>query len=316
MIGNEYWLREYKGGALDTNDATVFKSTFKYPDATNEDEDKTVGNTFLWDYYYRWNGENNNDEQKSPRPDKNSDIYYQKYYKETRSYEQYPLLTTAKPYIIGFPGKTYYEFDLSGGWRAENTASPAPEQLAKQTISFVSVPGITIGVSDNELSAVTENGYSFMPNYMSKKVDGYLMNGEGSSFDKTHDGGLATVPFRPYFVKANTNGARAGTRADVQKSVKHIIFDGDDSSFTISDEDPSNEEIGTETMVFTTRRHEIIVTSNLRVEADVRIYNISGITVANFTIQPGETVNTYIPVSGVYIVHAAGGRYQKKVAVK
>ena len=207
MIGNEYWLREYKGGALDTNDATVFKSTFKYPDATNEDEDKTVGNTFLWDYYYRWNGENNNDEQKSPRPDKNSDIYYQKYYKETRSYEQYPLLTTAKPYIIGFPGKTYYEFDLSGGWRAENTASPAPEQLAKQTISFVSVPGITIGVSDNELSAVTIEGcdYSFMPNYMSKKVEGFLMNAEGSSFDKTPDGGLTTIPFRPYFVQTSSS---------------------------------------------------------------------------------------------------------------
>ena len=320
MIGNEYWLREYKGGALDTNDATVFKSTFKYPDATNEDEDKTVGNTFLWDYYYRWNGENNNDEQKSPRPDKNSDIYYQKYYKETRSYEQYPLLTTAKPYIIGFPGKTYYEFDLSGGWRAENTASPAPEQLAKQTISFVSVPGITIGVSDNELSAVTIEGcdYSFMPNYMSKKVEGFLMNAEGSSFDKTPDGGLTTIPFRPYFVQTSgsqqPNQARAGTRSE--GGIKHIIFDGDDSSFAISDEDPSKEEIGTETMIFTTRRHEILVTSYLRREADVRIYNISGITVASFTILPGETVNTYIPVSGVYIVHAAGGRYQKKLAVK
>ena len=69
-------------------------------------------------------------------------------------------------------------------------------------------------------------------------------------------------------------------------------------------------------MIFTTRRHEILVTSYLRREADVRIYNISGITVASFTILPGETVNTYIPVSGVYIVHAAGGRYQKKLAVK
>ena len=316
MIGHEYWLREYKGGALDTNDATVFKSTFKYPDATNEDEDKTVGNTFLWDYYYRWNGENNNDEQKSPRPDKNSDIY-QTYYEEARSMSQYPLLTTAKPYIIGFPGETYYEFDLSGEWTAANTKSPAPAQLGKQTISFVSKPGIIIGVSDDELKAKSKDGYGFMPNYMSKKVEGFLMNGEGSSFDKTPDGGLASVPFRPYFIIHQPSaGARAGTRADTGKSVKHIIFDGDDASFTISDEDPSKEEIGTETMIFTTSRHEIIVTSNLRVEADVRIYNISGITVANFTIQPGETVNTYIPVSGVYIVHAAGGRYQKKLAVK
>ena len=148
---------------------------------------------------------------------------------------------------------------------------------------------------------------------MSKKVEGFLMNGEGSSFDKTPDGGLATVPFRPYF-KQQANGARGGTRGE--GGVKHIIFDGDDASFTVSDDDPSEEKIGTENMIFTTRRHEIIVTSNLRVEADVRIYNISGITVANFTILPGETISTYIPVSGVYIVRAADGRYQKKLAVK
>ena len=150
-----------------------------------------------------------------------------------------------------------------------------------------------------------------MPNYMSKKVEGYLMNVEGSRFDVTPEGGLATVPFRPYFVQAP-----AGTRGDSRKEVKHIIFDGDDSSFVINEDDPSKEEIATENMIFTTRRHEIIVTSYLRVEADVRIYNISGITVANFTILPGETISTYIPISGVYIVRAADGRYQKKLAVK
>ena len=190
-------------------------------------------------------------------------------------------------------------------------ARPTMSSLDKQTISFVSVPGITIGVSDDELSPVAESGYSFMPNYMSKKVEGYLMNVEGSRFDVTPEGGLATVPFRPYFVQAP-----AGTRGDSRKAVKHIIFDGDDSSFVINEDDPSKEEIATENMIFTTRRHEIIVTSYLRVEADVRIYNISGITVANFTILPGETISTYIPISGVYIVRAADGRYQKKLAVK
>ena len=302
-IGHEYWLREYLGerkGTTVTNG--IFTAAFNYPDAAGDT--KIVNNTFLWDYYY----------SKNIRMDKNTDIY-QTYYEEARSMSQYPLLTTAKPYIIGFPGETYYEFDLSGDWTAANTAANPPAKLDKQTISFVSEPGITIGVSDNELSAVTEDGCSFMPNYMSKTVEagaGYLMNADGNSFDVT-TAPVASVPFRPYFVKA-PNQARAGTRSDVD--IKHIIFDGDDSSFTISDEDPSKEEIGTETMIFTTSRHEIIVTSHLRKEADVSIYNISGITVASFTIQPGETVNTYIPVSGVYIVHAAGGRYQKKLAVK
>ena len=298
-IGHEYWLREYLGqkkGTTVTNG--IFTAAFNYPGFA--DGEKQVDNTFLWDTYYN----------KNERKDANTDIY-QTYYKSSRSYERYPLLATAKPYIIGFPGKTYYEFDLSGEWIAENTAATAPAKLDKQTISFVSVPGITIGVSDDELSPVAESGYSFMPNYMSKKVEGYLMNVEGSRFDVTPEGGLATVPFRPYFVQAP-----AGTRGDSRKAVKHIIFDGDDSSFVINEDDPSKEEIATENMIFTTRRHEIIVTSYLRVEADVRIYNISGITVANFTILPGETISTYIPISGVYIVRAADGRYQKKLAVK
>ena len=113
MIGNEYWLREYEGGALDPNDVTVFKSTFNYPDALGAD--KNVGNTFLWDYYY----------SKNSRQDANTDAY-QSYYESSRSYDQYPLLTAAKPYIIGFPGATYYEFDLSGEWTAKNTATTAP----------------------------------------------------------------------------------------------------------------------------------------------------------------------------------------------
>ena len=312
MIGHEYWLREYKGKKPNAPEtAGIFTAAFKYPDASGAD--KTVGNTFLWDYYY----------SKNDQKDANADIYnpyyqkdvntniYQTYYKLSRDYIAYTPLTAAKPYIIGFPGKTYYEFDLSGEWTAKNTAETAPVQLKKQTISFVSVPGITIRISDDELSAVTADDYSFKPNYMSKKVEGYLMNAEGSSFDKTSDGGLATVPFRPYFVKKPSGARGAG-----QKAVNHIIFDGDDSSFVINEDDPSKEEIATENMIFTTRRHEIIVTSYLRKEADVRIYNISGITVANFTILPGETISTYIPVSGVYIVRAADGRYQKKLAVK
>ena len=173
----------------------IFTAAFNYPDAASND--KKVDNTFLWDYYYSAN----------TQQDANTDKYenYQTYYKDVRTLEQYPLLATAKPYIIGFPGKTYYEFDLSGEWTAKNTAATAPAQLAKQAISFVSNPGITISVSDDELNAVDHNNYGFKPNYMSKKVDGYLMNATGSSFDKTPDGGLATVPFRPYFVAAPSN---------------------------------------------------------------------------------------------------------------
>lgn len=38
--------------------------------------------------------------------------------------------------------------------------------------------------------------------------------------------------------------------------------------------------------------------------------------ITTFTIQPGETVNTNIPVAGVYIIRAANGCIQKKIAIK
>ena len=307
-IGHEYWLREYNGKKEVTGD--TFTAVFNYPDAIIGGDTKEVDNTFLWDYYY----------SKNTQKDANADQYksYQTYYRDGRTLAAYPLLATAKPYIIGFPGTTYYEFDLSGEWTAENTAEPAPVKLGKQTITFASYPSnedgypvLSIGVSDDEISGVTKAGYSFMPNYMSKTITGYLMNTDGDSFDLATEP-TASVPFRPYFVGQQTQQALAGSR----KAVKHIIFDSDDSSFAINEDDPKKEEISTESMIFTTRRHEIIVTSYLRQKAEVRIYGISGVTMASFSILPGETINTYIPVSGVYIVRAADGRYQKKLAVR
>ena len=300
-IGHEYWLREYIGinTASSPSPAGVLTAAFNYPTANGGT--KTVGNTFLWDYYYSVNGQQ----------DANADTY-QTYYEEPRELPDYPLLATAQPYIVGFPGKTYYEFDLSGQWTPKNTAPTAPAQLAKQTISFVSDTGITIGVSDDELVAVEDDGYAFVPNYMSKKVDGYLMNADGNSFDVTPAGGAMTVPFRPYFIAA-ASPAPAHHRSKVQS----ILFDNDDSSFAFGDDkDPSGDNFGEGDLVFTVRPHAISVTSSLRHEADVRIVNMSGLTIATFTIQPDETVNTNIGVGGVYMVRADNGRIQKKLAIR
>ena len=298
-IGHEYWLREYEGIGTSPSGSPegVITATFNYPDAVGDT--KTVGNTFLWDYYY----------SKNTQLDANTDTY-QTYYEEARNLPQYPLLTTAQPYIIGFPGKTYYEFDLSGDWTAENTAPTAPAKLDKQVISFVSEPEITIKVSDDEPKASPVNGYKFMPNYMSKKVEGYLMNAEGSSFDVTPEGGAMTIPFRPYFIAASTNPAKG------RKAIEHIVFDQEDSAFTFEDNNnPRKEEVGGE-LTFYVKKQLIGVTSSLQKATDVAIFNTSGLTIASFTIQPNETIETPLPTSGVYIIRAAGGKYNKKISVK
>jgi hypothetical protein len=296
-IGHEYWLREYKGGAVDTNDATVFKTTFNYPDAAGSD--KQVDNTFLWDYYY----------SKNTQKDANSDTY-QTYYETGRELTAYPLLATAKPYIIGFPGKTYYEFDLSGSFEAKNTASPAPAKLGKQTISFVSIPpGITIAVSDDEqaTAAIDDDGYMFVPNYMSTVVTGtsYQMVAAGNQFDKQSN--ATPVPFRPYFVPGSSS-------APATRAAKYIAFDSSDSSFAF-DDDPAEDKLG-EGVDIRPGKRSVVVTSNLRKTADVRIFNVGGLCIANFNIEPGQTIETPVYRDGVYVVHAAGGRYRTKLAVK
>ena len=301
-IGNEYWLREYKGKKEETGD--TFTAAFNYPAKTGrEDDNKQVNNTFLWDYYYS----KNHIEGDKAGQDANDDTY-QTRYKTGRTLTQYPLVATAKPYIVGFPGKTYYEFDLSGEFVAQHTATPAPDRLDKQNISFVSVPNIIIAVSDDELTASAVDGYKFMPNYMSKVVNGYLMNTDGNSFDATPAVGAKAIPFRPYFMAGSPNQAPA------KRAIKSILFDSSDSSFAIGDDDPSDELAGE--LTFSTKPRKLVVASSMRQPADVRIYSVSGQSIAAFTIQTGETIETDIPIAGVYVVRAANGRYTKKFVLK
>ena len=207
-IGHEYWLREFKNITEETvNEKTVAKGTFDYPTATGSN--KTVTNHFLWDYYYK----------QFDRKDHNSDTY-QEYYSGDRTHTSYPLLARTKPYIIGFPGQTYYEFDLSGKFEAQNTFEKIGK-LLKQTITFASNTGIGIGVSDDEMTGtkVTYNSkdYYFKPNYMNISLNNndYAMNSDGSAFIKLNNAHYAYV----------TSGAKY-TFADEEKFNTEVTANG------------------------------------------------------------------------------------------
>ena len=293
-VGHEYWLSEYQGitGAGSSSDDVT--ATFNYPTGTGVD--KQVDNTFLWDYYY----------SKNVQQDANADIY-QTRYQNGRTMTGYPLLATATPYMIGFPGKTFYEFDLSGEWKVKNTAETAPTQLGKQTISFVSEPGISIEVSDDEISASAINGYKFMPNYMSRTITGYLMNQDGNSFDKTPAGGSAATPFRPYFEAASNSRTR---------TVEHIIFGLSDTPIGVEEHGDPTQDDATGTLLIYAKKSKIVVKSSLGYKTDVRVVTPAGITVAAFDVEPGQTVELKADFSGMYIVHTLDGKYTKKLAVK
>ena len=287
--GHEYWLREFKGGKDDSNDATIFVADFQKPAVG--DETKSFTNTFLWDYYYQYGN----------RKDVNSDDY-QNYYSESHSYVGYPYTKAGTPYIVGFPGDYYYEFDLSGSFVPEYTAGwPGSRTLDRQTITFASETGVQIGVSDDELQAVKVGSYMFHPNYAATTLTtpSYVLNAEGSSYDRAET--TTTMPFRPYFMSM-ASGART----------RSIVF-GEESSQLGGDEDPSHSG---QNLIITTREHKIIVESQLRHVTDVRIVNTAGITMKTFTIKPGEVVETYMINAGVYIVQSTDARYTKKLAVK
>ena len=294
-IGHEYWLREMKGLTTSGDVATAY---FNYPDDTGK-ETKTATNTFLWDYYYQ-------DASDNARKDANGDTY-QQFYSTARAYPAYPYVQKGTPYIVGFPGTTYYEFDLSGNFTAKSTASPAPNRLDRQVITFASKPGETVDVSDSELEEGAVGPYSnyyFKPNYLNIDVptNGYLMAEDGGSYVKVDDETIDTklYAFRSYF----------DSKKPVTRSIK---FSSIGSQMGGNDDDQGNV---VQSMDFYAKKHAIVVTSHMLDVADVGIFTVSGLCLGSFNIQPNETIETPVNTSGVYIVRAARGHYVKKVTIK
>ena len=305
-IGHEYWLREFKDIAVvEKSEPEVAKASFLYPDAIVGDN-KTVENTFLWDYYYENTGIHK-------QKDKNDDTY-QTYYENSRTYSGYPLLAAAVPYVIGFPGETYYEFDLSGNFEAKNTANYPTvtiPKLGKQIISFVSNTGTSIDVSDDEVKSKGKkityggNDYTFKPSYMNEELaagtNNYTLDTDGDSYDKVPGSGAATKvsAFRPYFT---ATPAASSSRKMLPGSIQ---FGGD---FNGLEGEPISTLDGS--LEIYVKDHRIITTSHLKEATTIRIINVSGITLANYVLQPGETQETRVQNTGVYIVN------KKKLFVK
>ncbi len=297
--GHEYWLREFTGidGFTDANQ-TDLKATMEYLKKESGNT-KEYTNNFLWDYYYSEN----------THIDKNTDEY-QTYYNKSHTYLGYPSLAATKPYIIGFPGQQYYEFDLSGNWAPKNTSDDSKWNATTetaQTISFVSKKGITVGKSDQDMTTgkVTWKDVTFMPNYMNTTFAAntaatYTPSIEGSSYDLVPATPVTVPAFRPYFT---------GTyNASSNPAPRRIVFSG--GSKTSLEPDVTEHNDGDGGLHISTDKKTIVVRSTLRENATVRITTAAGIDVATFTIEPGQTVKTPVPMTGVYMVN------QKKILVK
>ena len=279
--GHEYWLREYNSMGTDNKamfSAPAVGSTSKY-----------YSNTFLWDWYY----------SKNSRNDAKGDKYFEYYSNNNNELTNYPLYTAGNPYLIGLPGKRYYEFDLSGQFLAQNTAGQ-PGKLSKQVVTFISpVAGTTIKVTDTEyadaVTAFTQNGFIFTPTYQTKTVDeAYLIASDGSKFVKTTS--AATTPFRAYITKAPSQAQqRIGTRAGADPDVLLIGYIGDSDQLIETPAEYGLTIIG--------QNMQIAIESTLDIPATVTITSASGKLLKQFTIQPGTKVTVPVNSRGIYIVN-------------
>ena len=302
--GHEYWLREYDGiadggNAIQNNELLA---EFKFPSAGSHS--KVYTNTYLWDTFY----------SKNDRYDANNDLFQDNYYKTEKTYSDYPLYHAATPYLIGFPGSTYYEFDLSGVFgnnhealnTKDDTQIDAPNM---QSIIFVSAENAPIAVSDDELSAAIaeKDNYQYRSAYASKPLaeGSFMLNTDGSKY--LRQGETTTIPFRPYFVPKSS-----GTRS-VEKPTNTILIG-----------DAPTKLVGTtivkslidDDLLVKGGKKKIMVESQLHYTTDVRIVTPAGITLTTFSIQPSEYVETRVETAGVYIVYADNGKYVKKVIVR
>ena len=322
--GHEYWLRQFEGNLQKKTENEVvvpgvYTADFNSLPATGSDKDYT--NQFLWDYYYSLNNDNNDPTEAGD--DANGEdykVYYKDLRTDPKTYTAYPLQQSGKAYLIGFPGVSYYEFDLSGDWTAANTASPAPAKLEQQTVTFASATGVEIKVSDKEINdakaaeARTTDGYAYVPNYMNKTFasagESFVLDGDGASFVR-NAAGVTVSAFRPYIIPAS---APSTSRGIDPNDVEQIVFGSSSYSDVLPHGDPSDDSSLGMLNAYA-KKSNIVVESSLRYAVDVNIYTPAGLLVCSFTVGAGETVEQPVYSNGVYIVRSEDVQYAKKLIV-
>lgn len=275
-MNHEYWLRELKEVSTTTSDNQTSTTTAAFASpAAVEDNSYTRDNDFLSDYYYS-------------KYDDNDDTY-QDYYKNSETFAGYAYLQANTPYIIAFPGQSYHEFDMSGNFIPEHTATSIG-RLDKQVVTFVSTAGATIGVTDDATLVKAADGYDFVGTHQTKAINnGYLLNAEGSAFERAN--AQSSVPFRGY-ITTTASGAP-----------KHIFISG-----AAEEEEPAEDVIERGLTIYS-KDGAIYVESTLEHEATLTIHTMSGQVVKRITLQPMSKEVVTVTSRGIYLVN------QKKVAV-
>ena len=193
--------------------------------------------------------------------------------------------------------------------------------MDKQTITFASAAAAHINVSDTETSEKTvtlslegaskDFTFAFKPNYLRENLatTDYALNTSGDAYDQVTavgggsvTGGATVYPFRPFFT-ASASAKAAPTKRQLPTRIIFSGANGDEFK-----EGPESALDGT--VEIFARGRNIVTRSHMKVATTIRIVNAAGITLSNFVLPAGQTIETPVHMPGVYIVN------KKKVFVR
>ncbi len=103
------------------------------------------------------------------------------------------------------------------------------------------------------------------------------------------------VPFRPYFT--------AASNPNPVKGYEFIAIGDISSSLWNEDYQSDGDDADSGELVVKAKRGRIIVKSKLTDKTTVHIYSAAGAVISTFDIEPGQTVETPIHTSGIYLVN-------------
>ena len=191
---------------------------------------------------------------------------------------------------MAFPGKNYYEFDMSGQFVPTNTGGEIA-MLNPQVVTFVSKEKEYIRVTDDALVEQTTKigNYNYTGALVNRvRTDEYVLNNVGGSF-QNETGSI--IPFRAYMSMPASGAPRR-------------ILIG-----SATEEEEPIEDIAHRGLTIYGKKEAIYIESTLEYETTVTIYSISGQVVSRVKVMPmGKEVVT-VPSRGVYIAN------NRKVAV-
>lgn len=308
-LHHEYWLRgltEVKAAnTVNAANATEKTATFQRPGAAEdlfhvanaETQEYEFHNTFFVDTYKAW----------SYNEEKNS------YYNERHTYSGYLPLTAGIPYVVRFPGKRYYEFDLSSKFYN----SLLNKKAAAQTITFhaygeasdeASRKAIVIPITQN-MGTENISGFSHRGTFAAQQVaNGTLgMNDNGTAFVSASGSALAStsgsalshttvMPFRTYMAPASQQAKVRST--DATKVIRISETTGIDRIEPEANGNDEDTPAGEYLLIRPIGAHRVSIESTYATQ--LKVFSTTGQLHRILDVQPGTATYSSFP-DGIYI---------------